>query len=86
MAVSTINIIIICVTLVALRVIGKVKKGEKMKVSAYLTMGDYSKSLDVEFNSENESDCIQADKYILPFIRCEKSVSDEIEVVEDANT
>lgn len=57
-----------------------------MKVSAYFTIGDYSTSLDVEFNSENESDCIQADKYILTLIQCEKSVSDKIEVVEDANT
>lgn len=36
-----------------------------MKVNAWNSVGDYSMSVDVEFNSESVSDCAQAEKYIL---------------------
>ena len=57
-----------------------------MKVSAYQTFGDYSTSLDVEFNSEIKSDCEQSEKYIFTFIDSKKCISYEIEAVEDAHT
>lgn len=31
-----------------------------MKVSAYLSVGNWTKSIDVEYQSESETDCTQA--------------------------
>lgn len=35
-----------------------------MKVSAYLSVGDWTKSIDVEYQSESETDCTQANTHI----------------------
>lgn len=54
-----------------------------MKASAWNSVGDYSMSVDVEFNSESVSDCNQAEKYILACIGV-KNMKAETEVTEDA--
>lgn len=35
-----------------------------MKVSAYLSVGNWSESIDVEYQSESKTDCEQADKHV----------------------
>ena len=35
-----------------------------MKISAYQSVGGWSVSVDIEYNSENVHDCIQADKFV----------------------
>ena len=54
-----------------------------MKVNAWNSVGDYSMSVDVEFNSESVSDCAQAEKYIFACIGIKKMKA-ETEVTEDA--
>lgn len=53
-----------------------------MKVSVWNNIGDYSQSLDVEYNSDLETDCGQAEKYIMALISADAEV--ETEVTEDA--
>lgn len=53
-----------------------------MKVSAWNSFGDYSRHVDVEFNSESASDCNQAEKYI--FACLGRKMRAETEVTEDA--
>lgn len=53
-----------------------------MKVSVWNNIGDYSQSLDVEYNSDLETDCGQAEKYIMALISAVAEV--ETEVMEDA--
>lgn len=52
-----------------------------VKVSVWNNIGDYSQSLDVEYNSELETDCEQAEKYITALISAYAEV--ETEVTED---
>ena len=54
-----------------------------MKVNAWNSVGDYSMSVDVEFNSESVSDCAQAEKYIFACIGIKKMKA-ETEGTEDA--
>lgn len=54
-----------------------------MKASVWNSIGDYSQSLDVEFNSESDADCAQAEKYIMAFISVCAEV--ETEVTDDVN-
>ena len=54
-----------------------------MKVSAWNSFGDYSRHVDVEFNSESASDCNQAEKYI--FACLVRKMRAETEVTEDAD-
>lgn len=35
-----------------------------MKISAYQSVGNWSVSVDIEYNSENVSDCAQTDKFV----------------------
>lgn len=53
-----------------------------VKVSVWNNIGDYSQTLDVEYNSELETDCEQAEKYITALISAYAEV--ETEVTEDA--
>lgn len=55
-----------------------------MKVNVWNSAGDYSLSVDVEFNSESLSDCNQAEKYIFACIGV-KNMKAETEVTEDAD-
>ena len=53
-----------------------------MKVSAWNSFGDYSRSVDVEFNSESASDFNWAEKYI--FACLGGGMVEETEVTEGA--
>ena len=53
-----------------------------VKVSVWNNIGDYSQSLDVEYNSELETDFEQAEKYITALISAYAEV--KTEVTEDA--
>lgn len=54
-----------------------------MKINVWNSIGDYSQSLDVEYNSECGADCIQAEKYIMAVISAYAEVKDEVEVDAD---
>ena len=60
----------------------KKERRKRMKISVWNNIGDYSRSLDIEYNSELETDCVQAEKYIIALT----SVCAEVktEVTEDA--
>ena len=47
----------------------KKERRKRMKVSVWNNIGDYSRSLDIEYNSELETDCVQAEKYIIALTR-----------------
>nr|DAR05328.1 MAG TPA: hypothetical protein [Caudoviricetes sp.] len=53
-----------------------------MKISVWDSFGSYSRSVDVEFNSESVSDCAQAEKYIFACVGGKTGP----EVTEDAET
>ena len=55
-----------------------------MKVNAWNSVGSYSMSVDVEFNSESVSGCNQAEKYL--FACLGREMKAEAEVTEDAET
>ena len=56
-----------------------------MKINARNSVGSYSMSVDVEFNSESVSDCNQAEKYIFSSIGV-KNMKAETEVAEGVET
>lgn len=57
-----------------------------MKVSVYSSFGDYSRSLDVEYDSTTATDCKQAETYIFHELGNDTLYSDETEVTEGAET
>lgn len=52
-----------------------------MKVSAYLSVGDWTESIDVEYQSESETDCTQANIHISRILQDPKN--DTIKITID---
>jgi len=53
-----------------------------MKVSIYTRIGDYTGSIDIEYSSEIETDCIQAGKFVSCFLGNDENLecSSDIEI------
>ncbi len=55
-----------------------------MKINVHTSAGDWSQSVDIEYSSEIETDCIQADKFVSRILGDDSNieVSSKIEISE----